>query len=376
MKVAYVGLPCQIEALRKLEILSGDIKQEWANGAEVSIGLFCRENWAYTCFKALVEDDYGIKLEEVSKFDIKRGNIIAHKSNGEKVEFPLAESKPYVRIGCMVCADFSAELADISIGAVGTPPEYSTVIARTKKGLQILKDAEKAGYVEVKQVTADAKPGIGIIKRLSKEKLDGAASEVEERKSDGISVLHLTDKSLENIRSEAEKKDFEDLNYEVIDTGLCSVCGNCVATCPEGCVKLVDERPTLQDECKKGCSVCYLACPRASLPVKTLKREIFRNEGASVEEGIGNSLGIFAVKAASKKILAGAQDGGAVTALLCYLIESKIVDAAINVKEGAEPWQPVPCISCSKGDVERTGGTFYSYAATIPAMKEWLETQK
>jgi len=39
-----------------------------------------------------------------------------------------------VRTGCHFCTDFTSELADISVGMVGSPDGYSTVIVRSQKG--------------------------------------------------------------------------------------------------------------------------------------------------------------------------------------------------------------------------------------------------
>jgi hypothetical protein len=46
-------------------------------------------------------------LGDVRKFDIKRKNFIAYTKDGNSVEFPLEESRPFVRAGCQVCLDFS-----------------------------------------------------------------------------------------------------------------------------------------------------------------------------------------------------------------------------------------------------------------------------
>jgi coenzyme F420 hydrogenase subunit beta len=371
MKLAYVGLPCQIEGLRKAEMLSDALKQEWPRRAELYVGLFCRENWSYTCFKALIEDDYGVKLEEVTKFDIKKKNIVAFKGSDDKLEFPLAESRPYVRIGCQVCIDFSCELADIAIGAVGSPLKWSTVIVRTEKGMELLKGAEAGGYVLVKPLE-EVKPGAKLVKRLSREKREEALKEVEKREGEGIRVPHVSsfDKTLEELKAEAKGKAFEELDYEVIDTGLCSACGACEAACPEDCIKVVEERPVLLEECKaEECNACYVVCPRVALPLKELRKALFKN-GQGYEEGLGEFLGVYAVRAKSEKVLEKGQDGGAVTALMSYALDNKLVDGVVSVKSGEEPWKPVPAVSRSSAALLETSGTHYSYATTIPAVKK------
>ena len=93
-KLAYVGTPCHIEGISKVAALSKDIGQDWVNKVALKIGLFCRENWCYTCFRTLIEDDYGVKLEDVAKFDIKKNHLIGYQKNGDKREFHLEKAKP------------------------------------------------------------------------------------------------------------------------------------------------------------------------------------------------------------------------------------------------------------------------------------------
>ncbi|MFQ5815290.1 MAG: Coenzyme F420 hydrogenase/dehydrogenase, beta subunit C-terminal domain [Candidatus Hydrothermarchaeaceae archaeon] len=368
MNLAYVGLPCQIEGLRKADAISKEMKQDWMKNVGIQIGLLCRENWSYTCFRALLQDDYGVDLGKVVKFDIKKKDIIAHLGNGDTFEFPLEESRPYVRIGCTVCLDFTAELSDISVGAVGSPMKWSTVIARTEKGLKLLEGAEKAGYIETKPIE-EVKPGVRIIKRLSKEKLDAATADIKEREDIGVKAphLHTQDAKIEKLKKRDERGVFKDLDFEIIDTGLCSACGICETVCPIGAIKVIDERPTLVGVCQ-GHGMCYYSCPRNHLPLKALKKLAF-GDGTKHEEGLGNYITIKAVRAKDPEILEKGQDGGAVTALLSYALEEKLIDGAVSVKSGDDPWRPVPFISKNKKDLMAASGTFYSYSTTMPVVK-------
>ncbi len=53
-----------------------------------------------------------------------------------------------VREGCSFCDDFLSRLADISIGSVGSPDGYSTVIVRSERGKRLL-DATEFSQAEV-----------------------------------------------------------------------------------------------------------------------------------------------------------------------------------------------------------------------------------
>lgn len=51
-----------------------------------------------------------------------------------------------------MCMDYTAELADISVGSVGSEEGWSTVFVRTEKGEEVVESAVEKGYVEVKEI--------------------------------------------------------------------------------------------------------------------------------------------------------------------------------------------------------------------------------
>ena len=69
--------------------------------------------------------------------------------------------------GCSVCTDFTAELADISVGSVGSAEGWSTVITRTERGDELVRGASERGYIEVKDIKAK---GLELIKRQAVKK--------------------------------------------------------------------------------------------------------------------------------------------------------------------------------------------------------------
>jgi coenzyme F420 hydrogenase subunit beta len=366
-RYAFVGVPCDIEALRKVEAFAKERNQEWVNDVAFQIGLFCRENWAYTCFRALIEDDFGVKLGDVEKFDIKKGNIIAYKKDGDKLEFPLGKSRPYVRIGCHVCLDFAAELADISIGAVGTPPKWSTVICRTKKGKEIFEGAVNEGYIEAKPID-EVKPGAMLVKKLTEGKRAENLEEAQKRGEKGIDVLHIKTLGQAELTEDDDGKNFDDLESDVIDAGLCIACGTCEAVCPEGCIKVIDQRPELQGECKDDCTDCYFLCPRTFLPQVALENLSF-DEDASRETGVGRFLSIHAARAKDENTHEKGQDGGAVVAMLSYALDKGLIDGVISPKSGEDAWDPEPVLSKNSGELKKTSGTIYSHSVSIPFLK-------
>jgi coenzyme F420 hydrogenase subunit beta len=63
----------------------------------------------------------------------------------------------FKRDRCLMCIDWSAELADISLGDYWGPEqikrieisEANSLLARTPKGEALLKEAKEAGYIEL-----------------------------------------------------------------------------------------------------------------------------------------------------------------------------------------------------------------------------------
>jgi coenzyme F420 hydrogenase subunit beta len=166
-KIAVVGTPCQVRALRRVEFL--DQKQEGLPKAEyLNIGLFCMETLNQEGLLEYLRSE-GIDPSKVTKFEIKSGKFIAHRMGEPPYEVKLKRVKHLVRPCCHVCTDFTSEFSDLSVGNVGSPDGWSTVLVRTEKGERALKAAEKAGLVEV-QPLEEGEKGIGFVVRLAKMK--------------------------------------------------------------------------------------------------------------------------------------------------------------------------------------------------------------
>ncbi|AIJ05873.1 nitrite and sulphite reductase 4Fe-4S region [Methanocaldococcus bathoardescens] len=176
-KVAVVGLPCQINGLRKLQYFPYLAKHDGELGKngkpaklpkiEYLIGLFCTEKFRYDNMKEVLAK-HGIDIEKVEKFDIKKGKLLVY-INGEKKEIDLKEFE--ICPGCKMCRDFDASMADVSVGCVGSPDGYSTVIIRTEKGEEIKNAVELKEGVDLEA-----------IEKLRQMKLKRFKKEVERRK--------------------------------------------------------------------------------------------------------------------------------------------------------------------------------------------------
>lgn len=167
-RVAFVGVPCQITPLRKMELtdpayLDNGRKKEkhverqrgflkgFAERVALRIGLLCSEVFTFDeLMLDAIEGRMGIPLAEIKKFNVK-GKVLIDKKNGERVEMNLREAQEYARPECHHCGDFSAELADISCGGVGANGWTITVL-RTSEGERVFDALVAEGLLDVQPI--------------------------------------------------------------------------------------------------------------------------------------------------------------------------------------------------------------------------------
>ena len=170
--IALVGTSCQMKGIRNIE------SDPWSdkrikNTVGLRIGVFCMETFDYSNFMDYLEGE-GIDAAKVEKFQIQKGRFIALQDGEEIHNVEIAAVKSLVRQCCHTCGDFSAEFADLSVGNVGSPEGWSTVIVRTDIGEEALGAAKKAGLVEVKPLK-EGKRGLALVEKLATRKKKDAA---------------------------------------------------------------------------------------------------------------------------------------------------------------------------------------------------------
>jgi len=150
--VALVGLPCHIQGMRKVQMSKGfDVGAE---RVKLLIGLFCTETFDMSMLTKKLEE-FGTRIEEVEKFNIKKGRFIVYTRDGKEIKTPIRKMRECAREACNYCYDFAAEFADVSVGSIGSKPGWSTVIARSEAGKELMKSAEEEGVIEIKKLTEE-----------------------------------------------------------------------------------------------------------------------------------------------------------------------------------------------------------------------------
>jgi len=151
----------------------------------LAVGLFCMENFPYKSMQTIVEDHAGQSLSSVKKMEIGKGKYWVYTERGNVVTLPLKVTHKYEQPGCHVCLDYVSNLGDISTGSVGSPDGWSTVFVRTKVGNDVWSKAVASGMFETKPIEG-VKPGLELVTKLAKEKIDKNRKTVDERKTFGV----------------------------------------------------------------------------------------------------------------------------------------------------------------------------------------------
>ncbi len=143
-RMAFVGTPCQIYTIRKMQLLNIIP----ADKITLTIGLFCMENFSFDAkAREKLEKRMKIKLRNIQKLNIK-DDVIVTLDKGEVLHFPFEVVDEIARPACFSCTDFANDYADISVGGLGSPDGYTTTVVRTIYGEEIYNRARQEKYIE------------------------------------------------------------------------------------------------------------------------------------------------------------------------------------------------------------------------------------
>lgn len=163
IKLGFVGTPCQILAARKMQLPGSEgVVLAPSDKIKLTIGLFCMEQ-----FNPELIDHLGVDKRDIKKLNIKKEGLIVTLQNGQQMTVPHKDLKKFVRGSCAVCTDFTSKYADISVGSVGSPDGWSTVIVRSELGREVYMRALSDGFIIEPKLEV---PAYGIIDTMTAKK--------------------------------------------------------------------------------------------------------------------------------------------------------------------------------------------------------------
>ncbi|MGH9298263.1 MAG: Coenzyme F420 hydrogenase/dehydrogenase, beta subunit C-terminal domain [Acidimicrobiales bacterium] len=184
-----------------------------------------------------------------------------------------------------------------------------------------------------------------------------------------------------------ERLHWAHLFREVVTSGLCTGCAACVVVCPYDVLGYDTEKGRYRpfhvaeaggfDDCthgEKGCTLCTRACPRFRDWEPDVDTFLFGRERLD-SEVFGISEEVVLARATDPAVNEAGQDGGLVSAILCWALESDVIDAAlVSYLEGdGRSWKAVPGVATTREQVLASAGSRYTYSANPLAYAEAIE---
>jgi coenzyme F420 hydrogenase subunit beta len=140
-KVAFVGVPCHVLALRKIEAWQHKISESLS----ITLGLFCFGTFSQAPLLNYISKKYKIQPSDIKLMRLSSDFVVQTKDRC--IRIPLSEIENHILPSCRTCMDFTNELADISVGGAYPLHDWSTVIIRTKAGEDFFYAAAESGVI-------------------------------------------------------------------------------------------------------------------------------------------------------------------------------------------------------------------------------------
>ena len=158
-------------------------------------------------------------------------------------------------------------------------------------------------------------------------------------------------------------KGSRELFDEVIDKGLCTLCGACAGRCPY--LVPYKGRIVLLDNCTLAEGQCYQYCPRTYTDMNAISQQVHGVPYS--EDEIGTAEEVCMARSMDAHIKERAQYGGTVTTLLSLALEEGLVDSAIMSKTSDDK-TPGAFLARNMEEVLQCAGSNYMACPVLEAL--------
>jgi coenzyme F420 hydrogenase subunit beta len=164
-KLAYVGLPGQVQSIRKLQ----EMNHPAVKNIAYIFGPFYGNTLHFSSVKSFIrtygEKDYSRIKKLYFRYGEWPGNMRVEFDSGRVIELPKFHANyliPFhILMNSLLCTDLSNEFTDVSGGDAWAPvyeergKGFSMVISRSAKGQEIMDQMRKDGSLSLNQISED-----------------------------------------------------------------------------------------------------------------------------------------------------------------------------------------------------------------------------
>lgn len=181
----------------------------------IIIGLFCFGTFSLSNILQHLKETYKINLSDIKHISLSKDFVV--QTENETVYIPMNEITEHILPSCRTCVDFTAELADISVGSAYPLQDWSVVILRTTKGEEFFYKAVKDGVLNTSVIEHEPRVYERVIiaalnKRFNafkeSEKIEKAYGYVPVqmlRETDELAVIKVEEIMTKNVKSVSAK---------------------------------------------------------------------------------------------------------------------------------------------------------------------------
>lgn len=195
-RFAYVGLPCQVHSLRKLQAAG----HAAALKIDYVIGSYCGNILHFDAVRSFMRNNGINDVDQVVDLQYRAGEWPGHMQvtlkNGEVLSLKKFYANyliPFFMVDrCKLCTDLANEFADIACGDAWAPvyeergKGWSLVMGRSEKGEALLEEMAVAGRLEVQPLEEEA--AVGMHSHMLDFKKRGAFLRMDRRSARGQAV--------------------------------------------------------------------------------------------------------------------------------------------------------------------------------------------